>query len=547
MSTRVYQFGLRRPVRGEAHARGQMLAAARYRNDHVAIERGRRDAVRAAYAEDDAVRAAELALRQADSLPGADRSVVRPVALQALGRARKAAALRYAAELSRIEGLAADLRRAAREICGCYWGSYLLIERAADAVRRSMPLWDKDALSPNDPHFVAGVFTSGPDGLLTSGQGQIGVQLQGGLPTADAHGGRSRLVRVERVDDDRRHRMLWVRIGSDAREPIWGVWPIGHWHREIPDAAVWKWVCVSLRREGTREKWSCEITVEDPTPAPRSLDRRLAGVLAVSIEWTALPDGRMRVAQWVDDAGECGDVHLPARLVEGIRKADAIRSTRDKVLNDAKGRFVALLQGEPLSAPWLRSAAAAASVWRSPERFHSLAQRWRRERCDEARPAYDLLQAWELRDAHLHEYEASSRRQLLRQRRERYRVLAAQWGQRYRTLIMSDQNLSREARVPDEVMQSARQLCGVHELRMALRNVFLEDACPVDDSGRDTCVQLFERWRAALPAEGARVAQSVKDLAPTAGGAWARRKQRKAALLASGGIARDPSGNLPEE
>ena len=100
---RVYQSALRAPVENEPLARAQLLAAHRYRNQHVAIERGRRWAVRLCETSEE--------VDEAVALVQSATRITRKGALKDLRAARKAAREAHADELARIAELDAEIRR----------------------------------------------------------------------------------------------------------------------------------------------------------------------------------------------------------------------------------------------------------------------------------------------------------------------------------------------------------------------------------------------------------------------------------------------------
>jgi len=530
MGTRVYQFGLRPPVENERLVREQLRAAHEYRNDLVAIERGRRAALRAIDLACSEVVEAETAVR------AATRSA-RSAAIVGLRAARKRARAAATDDLARIAELDESLRRDARALTACYWGTYLGIE-AAHQQSRAQPLYGDDAVSPNDPVFVRGprwqeaFDPDDPRSVWWLAQGQIGVQLQGGLATSDALAGKDTRVQLSITGEGKRGRkygILRVRVGSDGRDPIWAAWPI-KMHRAVPSTATWKWVRVSLRVEGMREVWTVEITVEDSAPRPRDLALPFSGAtIAVEWDWTPAEDGSLRVGRWADDRGLGGEIILPASVVSGIRKPDGIGSVRDKLTNEMRKQLLHAIESAPEAPAFVREAATTMCLWNKPRRFRALAMRWRREGLPDPREAYDLLDAWERRDDHLLAYEAGARSEALRERREIYRVLAATWSRKYRTCLLSDQDLSREARWGDR--SDARFTAGVSELRTALRQAFGEDAVdarwrdePAEGDERSWCERCRDAWVSGGERGDGRFAGKKEKTA----NAWRLRKEKAA-------------------
>jgi hypothetical protein len=511
---RVYQFGLRPPTENANLVREQLRHAHAYRNDLVAIERGRRWAIRALDDTD--------AVREAVSLVKVSTKTSRKQAIAGLRVARNAAREVAKPELDLIAEREHDILLSARAHTKAFWGQYLDIE-AAHRQSRSAPLYGTDAITPSDPRFVR-----------WRGEGQIGIQLQGGASTAKMLTGTDTRCRL--IMRDGPYGMLWIRVGSEGRAPIWAQFPIKV-HRKVPDTASWKWVRVSLRKEGTREYWTCEITVDDSATPARMLDKELKGAIAVEWAWDPLDGDQVRVANWADDAGNRGEIVLPAKIVKGIKKPDGIRAVRDLLLNDLRPKLARSIQESADKKPrWLIEAGNVLHLWKSPERFYALVDRWRRERCDACRPAYEMLDAWWIRDTHLYDYEAGARREAHRERREMYRVLAAQWSRKYKTVLLSDQDLSREARFGDE--SSWRFLAGCYELRGALRNAFGDDAVDAkwrdkvgEDDEREWCERTRDAWK--VDAEDSRFVRKKEST----GNAWAARKAKAAEKRGVGSVA----------
>jgi hypothetical protein len=560
-TTLVYKFHCEPPTTGGDLVRAQIVAAHHYRNEHVAIERGRRAAIRARLEQLPSLQVALAAMRSAtrsdrratrEAFTSALRAALTlPPSQRALCRVLESVlsdlplnALPHHVATARIERLAAELRRGARALTSAHWGSYLTVEASADQVRKDIPLYDPKG-EANDPRFRRML-----PGRI---EGQMGVHVQNRTLTVGAAlACQDQWVRLDlRPMRDpatrrgrRRYGDLHIRVGSDGRAPVWGVVPI-QVDRAMSDASHIKWVRVSCRQDGPWERWTCEVTVDLPEGyrRPREMAQDRRGAVALVVEWVE-EDGRVRVGRWADDEGAGGEVWLEESLTKWLRKAEGIRSVRDLLLNEMRPKLVQRLRAHahlhPDAPGWLSEAAGNGYLWRSPSRFHDLAKRWRQDKRDEPRDAYDLLQAWELRDAHLREYEAGARRGALGARRDFYRVIAARWAARYRVVVLEKRNLSFEARRPDEpgvAEQSWRQLAGVYELVGAMRNAFgpagvweaprrVTDA--VDEEGDHLpelgAASLLDRWREAgapLPEAGDKPAS-----------AWSRRKAQKRVRVA---------------
>lgn len=553
---RVYKYGLLAPTQNGDLVHQQMRGAHRYQNTLVEIERGRRDAVRAATSRhgdvavlEDAVAAAVAAEEAAASAIKGTRSAARARAEKssqrsALVEARKVtreakARLReyrasvrqdasLKAELDRINDLAGELQRGARALCGVYWGTYLLIEDAVQASRKA-PLYD--GAEPNDPRFTR-----------WSGDGRVGVQIQrqsGDPPFGQAElFGQDTRVRIAPVDErawtshvrGERRRLsrttLQLRVGSEGRAPVWASWPM-IMHRPLPSGSVVKWVVVSVRRVGPRDEWTCEITVEIPEAGagpdggsvPPSGAR--AGCVAVHLGWLQTERG-LRVATWMDSTGETGEVVIGSGgldtvdvdggrggVLSGIRKADDLRSIRDKNLEVARNALVAWLRGHDMPE-WMRAltvrrgapipskvqALAYLSGWRSSARLASLATLWASRPFDGDEIEYWAIETWRYHDYHLWQWEANQRLSALRRRREVYRRIAADLATRYSTVLIDGVRLDGIARRPRTeeagdaaAARSNRHAASASEFRNVLENAVASrgrKAVRIDSAGLST-------------------------------------------------------------
>jgi len=336
----VYQYGLRAPTSQIELIHDQLWLSHRYRNTLVEIERGRRAAVRRLNSTvgnvplleqqtkeaGERVSEASKAVKQYRSknrtrkVPEWMRTELDAARLEKKDVATKLREVRkqlrtpeIQAEMDRINGLAGELRRSARAHCGLYWGSYLLVEDEMASSSKS-PLYDKENPNePNDPGFVR-----------WHGEGHLGVQIQGGMPTGlvQFH---STLLQIKKVDPvegklGKSHYLLRMRVGSNGRKPIWGEWPMVM-HRPLDPGQI-KGAAVSCRRIGLRWQWTVEITVDKESGCrPRPCGY---GQVAVNFGWRKV-DGGIRVAYAVDYEGNEQELVLPDGEAEGIVRPSRVR------------------------------------------------------------------------------------------------------------------------------------------------------------------------------------------------------------------------------
>jgi hypothetical protein len=520
-------FGLRPPSpEDEERVVAQVRNAHRYRNVLIEIERSRRAAVRAALSSDPAIADLESERARIDSELEGRVTTVKAQRAVTRGRSEDKTQRAQIRELrARVSELSRKLKEAKRELaerpatkealasirevsyqrvreerakCGVYWGTYLLQEAAMKASSRSA----------SDPRF-----------LRWTGSGRVGIQLQGGLDVDDAFGGDTQL-QIQIVPDrfarpDRRPRqfaVLRIRVGSSGRAPIWAAWPM-LLHRPLPVRGAIKGVVVSRRRSDCLTwRWEAHVTIDTDEIRPRRSAPEGSGMLALNLGWCARPGGQIRAGYLVGEDGLSSEVAVERRDIDAIEQCEAIRSVRDKNLNEIRAAIVLWLDQHEWPEA-LRERCLAIHAWRSQARFAALARAigdhvanhaGQDPDVPELAPLRDLhaqLESWRYRDAHLEQYESHQRSTAIRRRRERYRILAARMAERYSILVVDDADLSALQRRPNTESEDSdiararnlKRLAASGELRVALRNAFGGDRT-IELSAKDVTRRHWVCW-----------------------------------------------------
>jgi hypothetical protein len=572
----VYRYGIASPHENADLVYDQLRLAHEYRRNLVLIERGRRHAerqVRSSFSAE--LQAAEQAVRVADAACEAIASGIRAVRKQdrkrsetgaqklALAQARdnvrsakkslyeirarfapqcpdcrkaksetmpcphatpEGRELRNALDV--VDETATALWRNAREYCGVYWGTYLLVERAHNA-SRAMPLYADDGVSPNDPKLPG----------AWDGSGSIGVQIQSSDPlstngaiactdtrlqikespypeewlaTANLEArpprrpdsivgtGRGRrppgTVPGKKGEPDtfnplakrvlkraRRHGQLQMRIGSNGREPVWGIWRLDY-HRPLPKGANITWATAHRRAIGPHFEWSLCVTVDVPQvdDGEAAVDERPS--VAIDVGWRQIGD-ELRVAAWHDSEGRSGEFRLTAADIRALRAYEAIRVQRDMSQDLCRMRLKQWIDAVPNAPEWMREASKTMSSWRQPRRLVRFLQRWNAERPTRG-PAEEIaycdLEAWTASDRARWAEESHRRIWGLRRRKWRYQNFAAWLATTYSTIVMEKFDLRvvavrRDDKVvgaqpENETARSNRQMASISELSAVICN-----------------------------------------------------------------------------
>ena len=241
-------------------------------------------------------------------------------------------------------------------------------------------------------------------------------------------------------------RLLFIRVGSEGRLPIWAKIPYIE-HRPIEGRVRW----VALRHETVcgRDQWSVAFTCSDEAPRRRNVRR--GSIVAVDVGWRKMEDESIRVAFAQSDRGEIHELRLSSRWSGRTKLIDDLRSIRQQNLNDL------LLQ---VDLGQVRSAAGVVRKFREDDCAHK-----------------ERLSEWLKRDRHLWQYQTGNERRAVLHRQNELRVFARELWRRYETVIVKDsshkeikeeKSLPRPARrqghhaAPGEVVEWFKAVFGEH-------------------------------------------------------------------------------------
>lgn len=411
---RVYEYGVVRITAGEEMVVDQLLARWRYWNNLVEIERQCQAQIE------------DLLRQHCPYLDSLEDDAYRDTRRATFADPAVKEALK-GTNAVRTELVRTARQQHAKE--GLYWGNYLDVERNYRTARRRAA--KRLAFRRPVP------------------EGAVSVWFQDGLPSQEVWGEDSRFS-VDRVHEDawvspirgerrrlsRTHGRL--RVGSDGpRHPRYVEFDMVM-HRPLPREGVIRHVSLVRRRVGPVIKYALMVTVDEAAlPLPQAAVGLVLGVdlgwrmigEAVRVGYVATADGRVR-----------RDLVLPGRVTGGFTQLRNLQSIRDNLFNVARARLREALK--TLVAPdWLRSETTTLAQWRSQRRLAVLVSQWSRQRFDGDVEVFAGLDAWLTRDRHLWRWESNLRDQLLRHRREVYRLWAKQVAGVASTVVLEDFDL----------------------------------------------------------------------------------------------------------
>lgn len=305
-----------------------------------------------------------------------------------------------AAKATRVAAMKKEIKEAR---AGLNWGTYLICDQAA-ATAKSFRRWD--------------------------GSGVLGMQLQHGLAvtgTAIPDDTRVQIIplpwayvqpRTNRVGakglTSSKWMLLRVRIGSDEKKkPVWGSFPI-KMHRPFPPGTRIKWIQVRRDARGDHRHWTAMFTIE----IPDFVRTDLQGAVGVDIGWRRMPDGHIRAGYWYGSDGAEGEIAVPQRIEDLYEMIDRFKTGRANNLNSNKSTVAAELA--QLGFP-------QAKLWRNAERFAGAVRRLHAQ----ATMISQQTWAWFLQDRHLANAIAGMHRQLVNQRNDIFKNIAATLTKKY--------------------------------------------------------------------------------------------------------------------
>ncbi|MHB1950091.1 MAG: zinc ribbon domain-containing protein [Acidiferrobacteraceae bacterium] len=487
----------------------QMRLTRQYRNNLIAIELERRAAVERALLMnfpllaklDSAVAAIEAELEKlrseakrsnaeqrskrvsADAKAAIADAKKRLAAARSERKAERTAAfesLTWERVKEHIDAHAAARIKDARKHCGLYWGTYIIIEQSLMGIRSGAP----PKMGRQDDKWT------------------IAVQIQGGLSPAEAYAGNDTRLRIKSMDAEieaERGRKLGrhlrntisvsMRIGTDEhRQPIWCRFLSHHSKPQVlPEDSRIKWAYLTARRRTTGIEWQFRLAVARKGGWLRD-DVAKYGAVGVDIGWRLVEEG-LRVAYWVGDDGQEGQIILPNRRTDDDwdylrRKATDLHSIRDQRFNQMRDRLAdwIVARSDAGLPDVLIEAGKSLRLWKSKRRFGKLVEKSLAgvRRIDPEMAA--ALDEWWAKERHLWRWAEDNERHFRCQRIDIYRKAAAMLARKYRLVIVEDFDLSQvqrtkpveEASGEDAAIRKHQRDANCSELRRCLVERFAE-------------------------------------------------------------------------
>ncbi len=480
MAYKVFEFGCQAPLRGGREAIEQMFRRNRFWNRLVEIELAARERYAAIVSANggsgqavnslkDRIRALRDEIKQRRKTARGKAEIADLTArIESLRGEMKIAAAaakaerKLAAELHK-DGIAAidrlrreEIREAAKR-SELWWCNYDDVLASYDVARRRAM---KEGAGLRFHRFDGG--------------GKVSIRYQNGLPAARLYGNDTRL-QIDPVDREawdsplrsvRRRKCiskLRLRIGSDAKGKPWWLEVSANIDREIPPAAVIRQAAVLREmlagpRPWQRDRWKVVIVCDMTEAAERQPAEKTPGgrTVAVDLGWRLKPEG-VRAAMAVDDQGATNELVIPAGDVEQFAKLDDLKSLRDLKFLDFRSEFGAWLKTHKAALPDPVLPIKPGFAQRLDQgRIRAAFRKWKHNRTAGDEPGWEIAARWMERYDHLYSWESNLRDQMLRRRRERFRLWVGDLLTGTGKVIIEDFDLRGIAKTPQPEKQEVR-------------------------------------------------------------------------------------------
>jgi hypothetical protein len=203
---------------------------------------------------------------------------------------------------------------------------------------------------------------------------------------------------------------------------------------------------------------SVPVVFDRPLPPEERRQNLLA--CGMDVGWRKRPDGSIRVAYWVDQNGDHGELLFPAGDMNQFRELDGIWSVMEREFYGAREKLTHDLESLTAIPDVLQERFRYISHWRSPSRLIRAMSLWSRNRFSGDEQAWNRVAYWYYGDQikpspswnghlHLSQWWHHLNDQILRKRRELYRVFAASLCQKYGRIFVEEFDLSEIVETPD--------------------------------------------------------------------------------------------------
>lgn len=363
----------------------------------------------------------------------------------------------FRTKLNDIELKANNRLKEERSKSGLHWCTYLDVENAANAFRKSKtPPEFRSYKAVQSSRVAVQIQSTGSFDKALIEQNTQFFFTEGKTP---------KKVKPGSIQDRNvRFMIAHIRIGSNPdKSPIFVQVPV-RLSRIPPAGTVIRWVYLIRENIGLKHAWKLLLSVAIPEEALKTGRHKDAcGTVGVDLGWRIVPEG-LRVAAW-DGLTEDGEVSrgqflIPRSKLDEFSKPNDLRSRQDLMRDELLPSLHAALERIQLPE-FLTEIMPHLLKWKSCRRLSDLYDLWNDKRFEGDEEAYGLLAAFVPRWRSLYTEEANIRLHLQDWRDNHYREWTLFIRNKFQKVVLEDVNWAQLMRRPktesaDSVNQEAR-------------------------------------------------------------------------------------------
>lgn len=241
--------------------------------------------------------------------------------------------------------------------------------------------------------------------------------------------------------------ILWLRIGSEGRAPVWTEIPV-FIHRKLPEDGTITWVHLLRKKVATKYKWEVQFVVaRDSWPTEDCGNHKCV----IDGGYRRVENG-LRVATYAGTDGVEDTLVISDTRLGRWKKVDDLQSIRSKRYNDILERFRSWVkENKDILPEEIQERVKTLPHWKgaSQARLASVVNYWREHRFNGDESIFVHLEEWRKKDKHLYEWEDNQRKNNIDWRKNFYRKWVKGLRKRYGSIGVEDVDWAEVQKTPE--------------------------------------------------------------------------------------------------
>jgi transposase len=204
-------------------------------------------------------------------------------------------------------------------------------------------------------------------------------------------------------------------------------------------------------------------------------------MVAVDLGYRLRPDGSMRIAYWVGDDDECGEICLSEKFLGRFTVSPALDNTIDVSANTMHLELKNWIKENTVSDE-IREATETISQWKGiPWRLFKLWMSWKENRFDGDEQIFGALNQWRKQFVHLDQWRVGNDKRSVRQRKDLIGKALAELRRKYKTAIIEDIDWRQLSRTPlieegdaEKALRKLKRIASPSVTESLIKNGFAE-------------------------------------------------------------------------